>query len=174
MRQTVLLAAASALILMATSPSLPAEDPNANGLLHSEIPHGKAFLRCGGWNCDLTATEIRSINTTQAWALGRTTERDAKNDCQAREGPDFKACVADQMSRPPLVITANCVEGTVGIAGANEEYKISEKAKKGQFADAEGQAFWDGDLTHRGRITVITWFRLLCPNASAKWHVRAQ
>lgn len=133
----------------------------------------RSFLRCGGWACSLTAVEWHGIDTAEAWALGRTTRRDAEKDCSVREGREFRACVIDQMRQPPVVITADCERGAASLYGG-EEFKLSDKAKRGELPHAEDPAFWDGETTHRGRFTVITWFQLLCPKASARWNLRPE
>ena len=139
----------------------------------AEKAGARSFLRCGGWACSLTATELQCLNTTQAWAIGRTTKQDAHKDCGGREGLDFARCVAEQTARPPVVINADCENGTVS-AGYSEDYKISDRARKGELPHAENRAFWEKEMSHREQATVITWFRFLCPQASAKWHVRPE
>ena len=114
---------------------------------------------------------MRGIDTQAAWALGRATKENAEADCSGHEGADFAPCVAEQMARPPLVIIANCEEGTAAYFGG-EEFKLSAKAKRGELPHAQDPAFWDSEMTHRARTTVITWLNLLCPKASAAWHVR--
>jgi hypothetical protein len=154
------LTVASALIGLATSAGLAAEKSDA-----------KSFLRCGGWDCSLTAVEVKGIDTKEAWALGRATKQDAEEDCSGHEGADFAPCVSEQMARPPLVITADCEEGIAAYSGG-EHFNVSAKAKRGELPHAQDPAFWDSEMTHRARTAVITWLNLLCPKASAAWHVR--
>lgn len=145
----------------------------ASGGWAAKKAQGKSFARCGGWACSLTAIEMRGVNTKEAWALGRTTKRDAEEECQFREGPEIRKCVNELVARPPVVITADCEEGTASFYGA-DDYKLSEKAKKGELPHADDPAFWQTEMTHRARYTVITWFNLLCPKASAKWHIQQE
>jgi hypothetical protein len=133
------------------------------------------LVRCGGWDCTVTAVEVKGVDTAEAWFLARATEKDAESDCDAQEGDQAKACVADLMGRPPIVVEANCEEGTAGFYGVDPPYKISAKAKQGKLPHAEDPAFWEGEeMSHRARFTVITWFELLCPAAAAKWHIRQE
>jgi hypothetical protein len=53
-----------------------------------------------------------------------------------------------------------------------EHFKVSERAKQGELPHAQNEAFRDSDMTHRARTTVITWLNVLCPKASAAWHVQ--
>jgi hypothetical protein len=115
--------------------------------------------------------EVKGIDTKEAWALGRTTKQDAEEDCSGHgKGADFASCVSEQMARPPFVITADCEEGIAAWGG--EQFKVSAKAKRGELPHAQDEAFWDTGMTHPARTTVITWLNLLCPKASAAWHVR--
>lgn len=114
---------------------------------------------------------MNGIDTKEAWALGRTTKRDAEEDCSANEGDELTRCVSEQMARPPLVITADCDEGIAAYSGG-EDFKLSAKAKRGELPHAQDPEFWETDMTHRARTTVITWLNLLCPKASAAWHVQ--
>ena len=70
-----------------------------------------------------------------------------------------------------FVITADCEEGSAGYSGG-EHFKVSAKAKRGELPHAQDEAFWGSEMSHRARTTVITWLNLLCPKASAAWHVR--
>ncbi len=132
-----------------------------------------ALLRCGGWDCSLTASELKGVDTDKAWALGRTTRKDAEADCSARKGREFMLCVTEQMARPPIVVNANCEEGIAWTYGG-DEFRLTDEAKAGQLAHAQDARFWQSQMTHRARTTVIRWFRVLCPRASEKWHVREE
>ena len=127
------------------------------------------FLRCGGWSCSVTVTQLKGIDSEDAWALGRTTRRDAEHDCRNAVG--FPRCIAKLMAQPPVVIVANCEEGTTSFFGA-QEYKLSSKAKAGELSHAEDPSFWEVEMTHRERYAAITWLLLLCPSNSRRWHVR--
>ncbi len=147
----------------------------AAGLALAAEGEAPQLVRCGGWACSVTAVEVKGADTAEAWFLARTTEKDAQSDCDANEGDALKTCVAEQVARPPIVVEANCEEGTVGLYGVDPPYKVSAKAKAGKLPHAEDPAFWeDEEMTHRARFTVITWFELLCPAATAKWPVRLE
>lgn len=60
----------------------------------------KSFLRCGAWDCSLTAVEVRGIDTKAAWALGRVNKQNAEADCSGHEGADFAPCVSSRWSYP--------------------------------------------------------------------------
>lgn len=133
----------------------------------------RSFLRCGGWNCSLTAIELSGVDSKDAWALGRTTKDDAEDDCGGREDKNFLSCALEQIGRPPVVITLNCEEGTASYYGG-KEFQLSEKAKAGQLPHAQDPEFWQSEMSPPDRTTAISWFRLLCPKASAKWNVREE
>lgn len=151
-----------------------AASASAAGLAFAAETEPTPLVRCGGWACSVTAVEVKGVDTAEAWFLARTTEENAKSDCDAREGDDFKVCVAEQIAQPPIVVEANCEEGTAGFYGA-EPSKLSAKAKQGKLPHAELPEYWeDREMSHRARFTVITWFELLCPKATAKWHIRME
>jgi hypothetical protein len=51
---------------------------------------------------------------------------------------------------------------------------LSAKAKAGQLAHAQDPAFWEGEMSHRARSTVISWFNLLCPKLSRKLNIKEE
>ena len=138
-----------------------------------QTTHDRSFLRCGGWNYSLTAIELSGVDSKDAWALGRTTKDDAEDDCGGREDKTFLSCALEQIGRPPVVITLNCEEGTASYYGG-KEFQLSEKAKAGQLPHAQDPEFWQSEMLPPDRTTAISWFRLLCPKASAKWNVREE
>ncbi len=145
----------------------------ASGTWAQQKADDRSFLRCGAWNCSLTAIELSGVDTKNAWALGRTTKKDAEEDCSGREAKNFLTCVLEEIGRPPVVITLNCEEGVASYYGG-EDFKLSDKAMAGQLPHAQNPDFWQSEMSHRARTTVISWFRLLCPKASAQWNVRKE
>lgn len=142
-------------------------------VLAQQTTEDRSFLRCGGWNCSLTAIELSGVDSKNAWALGRTTKDDAEDDCGGREGENFLKCALEEIGRPPVVITLNCEAGTAAYYGG-KEFQLSEKAKAGQLPHAQDPEFWQSEMSPPDRTTAISWFRLLCPKASAKWNVREE
>ncbi len=138
---------------------------------HADEP--AKFARCGGWNCSVTAVEVKAADTDKAWALGRTTREDAEEDCSAREGADRTAYVAELMAQAPIVITANCQAGTASQTGG-DTYRLSKAALAGRLRHAEDPKFWATSLTGRARYTLITWFQVLCPDTSRRLNIRQE
>ena len=128
------------------------------------------FARCGGWNCSVTVVEVKAADTDKAWALGRTTQADAEEDCSGREGADRTACVVELMAQPPIVISANCPLGTASRNGG-ETYRLSKAALAGRLPHADDPKFWAGSLTGRARYTLISWIQVLCPDTSRRLNI---
>ena len=83
---SIIRAGASLVMLLCGAVVLPSRG------LAQQTTEDRSFLRCGGWNCSLTAIELSGVDSKNAWALGRTTKDDAEDDCGGREDKTFLSC----------------------------------------------------------------------------------
>ena len=137
----------------------------------AEQPATTSFYENGSWNGEVTASRWRGINTSQAWAIGRHTQANAKEACSARQGSNRTKCIRELIKTPAIEVMANCAEGVAWRVGEKERYHLSAEAMAGKLQPIEDVAAWTDEMTHRGRWTVGSWFQLLCPSASKQWHI---
>jgi hypothetical protein len=128
-----------------------------------------SFYENGGWNGEVTALKWRGIDTTNAWALGKHSKKNAEEACSAREGSDRKHCIEELISASPIEVFATCSDGVAWRNGQKERYRLTDKAKAGGLNLAEDDAAWSTELTHRAKFTVASWFALLCPSNAKRW-----
>ena len=87
--------------------------------------------------------------------------------------PNFARASSSRWRSLPSSSLPIAKRGLASFYGA-DAYKLTEKAKKGEFRHAEEAGYWETEMSHRAIYTVITWFNLLCPKASAKWNIRQE
>jgi|SRR5271165_173072 len=135
-------------------------------------PTTTKFFKNGSWDGELTASKWRGINTNKAWAIGRHSQRNAEEACSGRGGDEREACVRKLIDTPAIEISADCREGVAWRIDAKDRYRLSLDAKAGKLRPIDDEAAWTEPMSHRGRWTVSSWFQLLCPAASKRWHIQ--
>lgn len=137
----------------------------------------RRLLACEGPGCTVTAVEWNNLDEANAWALVRPGAIDAEHTCGIDRGlkpasAAGTACLDEQLTRAPVKISANCLEGSASVAG--KPYKITDAAREGAVRHAGLSGYWETRPPHsvpdRTTIRIMgSWFRVLCPTTSPEW-----